>query len=296
MQENLQIRPLILGAGGLVGSTLAARLESRFPHTISATRTEIDLCDRWGMAGQIVRLRPTVVINCSAMSNVDACEEDPDAAERINAEGPAHLAEICRREGIRLIHFSTDYVFDGEKQGEYDEADSPAPVNLYGWSKLRGELAVLETLVEAVVLRVSFVFGPGRPTFLDKIADQLRQSDQTVRVFDGWISRPTCSLEIAQVVERILESELTGVWHLANPPAGSRADFARELARIVGADPARVVGTDPAAVDLPARRPASTPLATTRLEAALGWTPRDWRQWAAEYLGAGSAAAGGDLR
>ncbi|MDQ7087367.1 MAG: NAD(P)-dependent oxidoreductase [Acidobacteriota bacterium] len=185
MQENLKIRPLIIGAGGLVGRTLVSRLEPRFPHTVSATRAEIDICDRWGMAAEIARLRPTVVLNCAAMSNVDACEEDPEAADRVNAEGPAHLAEICRREGIRLIHFSTDYVFDGEKQGEYDEADAPGPVNHYGWSKLRGEQAVLETLVEAVVLRVSFVFGSGRPTFLDKIADQLRQGDGAVRVFEG---------------------------------------------------------------------------------------------------------------
>ncbi|MDQ7006077.1 MAG: dTDP-4-dehydrorhamnose reductase [Acidobacteriota bacterium] len=296
MQENLKIRPLIIGAGGLVGRTLVSRLEPRFPHTVSATRAEIDICDRWGMAAEIARLRPTVVLNCAAMSNVDACEEDPEAADRVNAEGPAHLAEICRREGIRLIHFSTDYVFDGEKQGEYDEADAPGPVNHYGWSKLRGEQAVLETLVEAVVLRVSFVFGSGRPTFLDKIADQLRQGDGAVRVFEGWASRPTCTLEIAQVVERILESDLTGVWHLANPPAGSRADFARELARVLGADPERVEGTDPAAVELPARRPSRTPLATSRLERALGWKPRDWREWAAEYLGVAAGEPGEEPR
>lgn len=285
MDQNLSIRPLIVGAGGLVGRTLTTHLEQRYPHTVSACRAEIDICDRWSTEAEIERLEPNVVINCAAMSNVDACEEDPEQARRINGEGPAHLAAICRRAGIRLIHFSTDYVFDGAKQEEYDEADPVQPVNEYGWSKLRGEQAVLETLAEAVVLRVSFVFGGGRPTFIDKIAGQLLEGGaEPIPVFDGWVSRPTYTREIAKAVELLLESGETGLWHVANPPAGSRYDFARRVAEILGRGGERLVSVDPSTVDLPARRPPRSPLSTRRFEARFGAVLRNWTECAGEYL------------
>ncbi len=282
-----EIRPLVLGAGGLVGSRLAAHLEGPFPRTIAATRAEIDITDRWRTEAEIERLEPTVVINCAALSDVDLCEREPGLAMTVNAEAPAGLAAACRNAGLRLVHFSTDYVFDGEKDGEYDEADPPAPVNEYGRSKLHGEMGVLETLADAVVVRISFVFGPGRPTFLDKIAGQARSGSGPIPVIDGWVSRPTYTGDIAAGVEAIVRSDVTGLWHLACPPAASRAAFAREVLRAAGADPDRIVPVDPGTLRLDAKRPASSALSTRRLEARFGPVVRPWTDHLARYFASG---------
>lgn len=278
------IRPLIMGAGGLVGRELTDFMEARYPHTSSATRVEMDLTDRWRMEAELERLAPSVVINSAAWSGVDACERDPEQAFSINAHGPAHLAQICRNVGIKLVHISTDYVFDGTKGEDYDEADPTNPVNVYGQSKLAGENAVLETLADAIVLRVSFVFGPGRQTYIDKLAEQALTSDEPVPVIEGWLSKPTYTAQICQTIDELIRADETGIWHVANGPSGHRAGFARAVFELLGADPARIVGIDPSELTLDAKRPDATPLSTNRLEARFGSPLRTWTDWAKEYF------------
>ncbi len=284
------VRPLIVGAGGLLSLALADRLETLFPHTVSATEVELDIVDRWRVESEMERLRPTVVVNCAAISDVDACERDPALARRVNADGPAHLAAGCRNARIRLIHISTDYVFDGEKGAEYVEEDPPNPINEYGRSKLLGEMAVLETLADAVVLRVSHLFGPGRPTFVDKIAAAARAKGGPIPVVDGWVTKPTHVGEVVRGVESLLASDATGLWHLACPPAVSRFGLARKVLELLGEDPARVAPVAAELLQLPARRPAATPLDTSRFEARFG-APRDWMTWVAEHLASAGRAA-----
>ncbi len=285
--EDLDVRPLVIGAAGLVGRALTERLEELYPHTVSATRTEIDLADRWRLEAEIERVEPTVAINCAAISDVDLCERDPLLARRVNAEGPAHLAAACRNAGVRLIHVSTDYVFGGGKAGlEYDESEPPDPVNEYGRSKLMGEMAVLESLVDAVVLRVSFVFGPGRTTFLDKILEKARGTAGPIPVVDDWTTKPTHVDEITSAVVAFVGPGAgeTGVWHVAGGGAGlSRLAFARTVLGLAGHDPARAVPLDPAQLKLDARRPAATPLATRRYEARFG-PLRPWTEAARAYI------------
>ncbi len=282
---NLAIRPMIIGADGLVGSALAGRLEARFPHTVSASRTEMDIADRWATELDIERLDPTVVINCAAMSNVDEAEQDPETAEEVNAEGAANLAAICTRGRRRLIHISTDYVFDGTAGREYVEEDLTAPVNAYGRSKLHGEEAILSKLADAVVLRISFVFGPGRETFFDRIAREAVAGGGAIRSIDGWVTKPTYNRDIARAIEALItDPDATGLFHFANGGAVSRFAFAREVVRLAGGDPARVEPVAPESLDLPAARPAATPLATGLFAGRFGWVPRPWTDAAREYL------------
>lgn len=286
--SSLAVRPLIIGAQGLVGRALAARFEDLYPHTVSATRTEIDITDRWRLEEELERLQPTVVINTAAVSDVDLCERDPLLAHRVNAEGAHHLARVCRLTGARLIHFSTDYVFGGDENapGEYDEADPVAPVNEYGRSKAEGERAVLEELADCAVVRVSFVFGPGRETFLDRIAKAARTGTGPIPAVDGWRNKPTGVDAIVDALTALVPSDATGLWHVAGGPAVTRAEFARQVVALVGGDPARVVGIDDASLDLAARRPRTTPLATHRFEARFGFAPRPWLESARALLAA----------
>jgi len=276
-------RPLVLGASGLVGSRLADFLETRYPETSSASRVEMDITDRWRVEAELERLRPTVVINAAGMSDVDRCEKEPGLAHSVNASGPERLASACRAARVRLIHLSTDYVFDGEKGAEYDEADPPNPVNEYGRSKLLGEMAILETLVDAIVLRTSFVFGPGRETFIDKIARRALDETGPVEIVDGWVSRPTSTDQICRAIDAMLDTDETGVWHVACPPAGSRLEFSRRVFELLGEDAGRVVPIPPESLELPARRPPATPLATRRFEESFGEVA-SWIDEAREYL------------
>jgi dTDP-4-dehydrorhamnose reductase len=299
--EDLAVRPLVIGAAGLVGRALADRLEELYPHTVSATRAELDLADRWRVEAEIERLAPTVAVNCAAVSDVDLCERDPLLARRVNAEGPAHLAAACANAGVRLIQVSTDYVFGGGQgrprsraagpvEMDYDEAEPPDPVNEYGRSKLLGEMAVLENLVDAVVLRVSFVFGPGRPTFLDKILARARGGSGPIPVIDDWTSKPTHVDEIVGAIVNFIGpgAAETGVWHVAGGGAGlSRLAFARAVLGLAGHDPARAVALDPAQLVLDARRPSATPLATRRYEARFG-PLRPWIEAARAYVAGGA--------
>jgi dTDP-4-dehydrorhamnose reductase len=286
MNESLAIRPLIIGAQGLIGRALTEQFESRYPHTVSTTRTELDITDRWRVEAELQRLEPTVVINTAALADVDACERDPEAAMRLNAEGPAQLAASCRAQGVRLIHLSTDYVFDGTiaAGAEYDEADAPHPINAYARSKWAGEEAVLARLADAVVLRVSFVFGPGRATFLDKIAAAALSSSEPIPVVDGWVTKPSYSLDIVRAIEEIVNSDVTGLWHFANGPAVSRFEFARGVLELLGSDPERIRAVSVDALTLPAARPARTPLSTRRFEARFARKPKPWTEWARGYL------------
>ncbi len=293
MDENLTIRPLVLGADGLLGRALTEALEERYPHTVSAGRTELDVTDRWRLEAELLRLQPTVVVNCAAVADVDACEADPERAQRVNAEAPAQLAAICRRAGVRLLHYSTDYVFDGAKRAPYDEADAPNPVNVYGRTKLEGEMGVLETHPDALVVRVSFVFGAGRATFLDKIVGLARASREPIPALDSWTIRPTALSDAVEATLRLVGSDATGLWHVAGKPAVTRLGFARELLRLIGDDPARAVALPKEALQLAAARPDYSVLSTARFEARFG-PLRPWTAGAREYLGLPPAAPGED--
>jgi len=286
-RQQLELRPLVLGAGGLVGAALAEHFERRYPHAIAATRVELDITDRWRLEAELERLQPNVVVNAAALANVDRCEADPLLARRVNEEGPAGLAAACAAVGCRLVHISTDYVFDGriDREAEYDEADPPNPVNVYGLTKLRGELHVLERLAEALVVRTSFVFGPGRPTFVDAIVERLRRG-RPVRAVPEWVNRPTHVSVIAAGVERLLLAGETGLWHLASPPAVDKLAFARRVAELAGEDPDRIEAVRAEDLGLPARRPARTPLSTARYERRFGPVLAGWEESLAAHVAA----------
>ena len=280
-----------------MGGYLAARLEETFPHTVAATRAELDLTDRWRVEAELERLAPTVVINAAAVSNVDLCERDAELAWRVNAEGVAGLAQACRNAGVRLVHFSTDYVFGADRPPRdegFAEDDPPAPVNEYGRSKLAGEQAALETLVDCVVLRVSFVFGPGRPTFVDHLLEQARRRDGRPRAVDSWRTRPTGLDAIAEAVDRVLDGDFTGVCHVAGSgPPVTRWEFARRALELAGHDPDRVARQREQDLDLAAPRPACTPLALDLYERSFGRPPRSWEASLRDYV---VRAAGGAAR
>jgi dTDP-4-dehydrorhamnose reductase len=174
---------VILGAGGRLGAALLREYRDRFEVT-GFDRTQLDLSDLNDLREKLQETGFDVLINAAGFTKVDVCETQPERAFLINAEAPRVLAEICAEKSARLIHFSTDYVFDGEKREPYSEEDEATPISVYGESKLAGEKNVLAAQDRNLVVRVSWVFGPDRPSFVDAMVKGAQESERIDAVAD----------------------------------------------------------------------------------------------------------------
>lgn len=281
-------RVLVLGAGGRLGGALARCWRDR--HDVqTAGRAEADLRDGQALARLVRMIRPDVAVNCAALTNVDACEERREEAAAVNADAPGVLAEICAREGVRLLHVSTDYVFGGEASEPYAEDAAPAPVSWYGETKRRGEEAVREAAAFHAVARVSWVFGPERESFADAILRQAVEGRPLRAVADKW-SSPTFADDAAAALEALFGREAEGgIYHVCNAGVCSWHEWAEGMlaaAGDLGADlrsrriePLRLAEM----ASFKARRPVYTPLRCGRIEALRGRPMRPWREALADY-------------
>lgn len=286
----------ILGARGKLGSVLAQEYAS-LGRGEAFSRARLDITSREALESGLDGF--DVVVNCAAEAHVDRCEQHPELARAVNTTAAEHLAELCARRGMRLIHFSTDYVFDGKGSRPYRESDAPAPLGVYGQTKREGELAVLVASPEHLVVRVSWVFGPfavmpgsrGQPSFVDQILNRALNGEPLEGICDKW-SIPTSALEIARELRPFLwEQRVGGILHLtqSGPPCTWQeyAQAAVECGLAAGlplksreVKPSRMA--EIAAFIGP--RPVYTPLATGRLAALTGRTPLPWREALEEYV------------
>jgi len=300
---------LVCGGSGQVGQELArqawpAGFKPHFP-----TRLELDISNRSAIASYFKTngLSLAAVINCGAFTAVDKAESDPGEAFGVNAQGPAWLAEECRHLDLPLIHVSTDYVFDGSSSGSYREDDRPAPLGVYGSSKLAGEIAVLASNPRTIVLRTSWVIGVFGNNFL-KTMLRLGAERPELRVVADQVGCPTAAGDIARtliaVCDRLVSDpdSPTGHFHFVNSGEASWWELAVEIfrqssARGGSAPEVRAITTEE--YPTPARRPANSRLATERLQAEFGIKPRHWRNAVAEIVnellpaGSGSASMRG---
>lgn len=280
--------PLLLGADGLLGRALAARLEVLHPATVAATRAEIDVTDRFRLEAEIERLRPGVVINCAAVSDPAACEIDPDRARRVNTEGATNAALACAALACRLVHLSTAEVFDGARAAPYAETDAPAPRSVCGRTRLEGETGVAATHADHLIVRTFWVYGAGGPDFVDTLRRRARDEPH-LRVAGDQTASPTCADDVAEAVVRLLATGQRGVVHFTNAGLGTRIDLAREILRLIGDDPGRVEPIDPAGIGRLAPAPARVLLDTGLYTRLTGARPRPWTEALADCLVRGGA-------
>lgn len=253
-------------------------------------RREADLGIPAAVAELVRTQAPDLVINCAAMTNVEACEEDEDAARIINAEAPAAIGEAAAEAGARLIHISTDYVFSGEARAPYAEDDAPEPISCYGMTKREGEQAVLAADERHAVVRVSWVFGPDRDSFIDKALATALRGDPVQAVADKY-SSPTYTLDVAEALRALMADEAPGgVYHLCNRGVCSWRDWAQEAidaAARLGL-PVTDKRVEPLCLDdlkaMVAKRPVYSPMSCTRLEALCGHPMRPWQEAVADYV------------
>ena len=253
-------------------------------------RTQLDLSDDRAIRDRLGAMEFGVLVNCAAMTNVDRCEREPDEALRVNSAAIGTMAEICERKKARCIHISTDYVFDGMKRTPYVEEDEPRPISQYGESKWSGEKLVMAASEKHLVVRVSWVFGPDRPSFLDQILQRALQEERVVAIADK-VSVPTYTLDAAEMLWRVLERpDIGGILHLCNAGECTWQEYgqhALDCAAKAGV-PLRTRTIEPIHLaemkSFVARRPAYTPLSPAKYAGPVGAAVRPWQEAVDDYV------------
>ena len=271
-------RWLITGAGGMLGQDLVSRLRRDGAQVTGLTRRDLDVTDAADAPGWLRRARPDVVVNCAAWTAVDAAEAREADALAVNGRGPAILAAACASVGARLVQVSTDYVFDGTARRPYAEDALPAPRSAYGRTKLAGERAVLGQLAEAgYVVRTGWLYGARGPNFVRTMIRLERQRPH-LDVVDDQHGQPTWTADVAgQIIALIESGAAPGIYHATSSGQTTWCGLAREVFRLLGADPARVRAIPSSALDRPAPRPAFSVLGHDRwAQAGIAPIP-DWR-------------------
>jgi dTDP-4-dehydrorhamnose reductase len=275
----------VVGAHGQLGRALVAQLGPRVAW--AGGRQELDVRDAASVARCLLAARPDVVLNASAWNAVDAAETHFDEALAVNASGPAHLARAARELGALLVHVSTDYVFDGQSSEPYVESARPAPLSLYGVSKLCGEQAVAAAGGEHLIVRTSAVFGRGGSkakggSFVERILARAREG-QPLRVVSDQVFAPTYAPDLAAALLALVELQARGLVHVAGGGACSWHALALAALEQAGIH-TPVLEIAAAELKQPARRPAYSVL---RSERNLGLQPlRDWQDALREFLAA----------
>ena len=283
------MRVAVTGAAGLVGCAITRRFAIETPRpakrgeggrrpgegheVIALTHADLDITDRDAVHRKMAQLRPDLIINC-AVIGVDACEDNPRLAKAVNVDGPRNLAESVPA----IVHFSTNYVFGGVEEKFYTIDDETKPINTYGRTKLAGERAVADACRNACIIRSSWIFGPGKASFISTVHRQLRAGKEVRAVADIWASTTFVDDLVLRVVD-IVERREYGVHHVVNAGVCSNEEFAREAARIVGA-PENLVQAVSTRDAHRAPRPRYTPLEAMP-------PLRDWREALSAYISAG---------
>lgn len=279
----------IVGAGGRLGSALAREYEREFELT-TFNRQQLDLADAAKMRETLGAANFDVLINCAAQTNVDRCETHQEEAFELNGEAPGVLAEICTAKRAKLVHISTDYVFDGAKTEAYIEDDPSEPISVYGESKRVGEQRVLAVSSGHLVARVSWVFGPDRPSFVDWAIGRAREHEKVEAIADKF-STPSYTVDLADMLRRLFsQSDATGIFHLTNAGACSWQEYAQWAIECCAAQGIPMKTTSVGRSRLSdmksfiAKRPVHTILSTAKYTSLTGHTPRDWHDAVADYV------------
>jgi dTDP-4-dehydrorhamnose reductase len=281
------MRVLITGAGGLIAHHFAERL-SREHEVLPLKRGDLDITDKTAVHRRVSDFRPGLIIN-GAVVQVDEAEANRPRAQAVNVDGPRFLAEAAQGIGAEVIHFSTQYAFEGEPLGRapYTTADEPRPINHYGRSKLAGEAAVRESCPRSYIIRTSWVYGRGKDSFLCTVHSDLRAGKLVRAIDDIWSSTTYVQDLIARCLE-IIERGRHGTYHVVNQGICSYYEFALEAGALVGLSRAQIDPlveiTHECDMKRSAARPRYTPLRCL-LSESLGFLPMPhWREALARYV------------
>ncbi len=283
-------RIMITGAAGQLGLALNRLLKDRKEYELLRTDAfqgpdksveVLDITEETAVSSYVSRTRPDIIINCAAMTAVDLCESEQERAYRINALGPKNLAMAAARTGAKLVHVSTDYVFDGRAEVPYTEDFPINPISAYGRTKQAGDEFVQEYCGKAFILRTAWVYGEGK----NFVKTMLRLADQNnkVRVVSDQFGTPTSALELARVIIFLMETDSYGIYHATCEGSTSWYEFAATIFKEAG----KAVEVEPISTSeypSPTQRPMYSVLDNKALRERHGYYMKDWKEAFQEYM------------
>lgn len=267
----------------MVGRATIEHCRARGDEVLAHDHQSLDITDEARIRETFERERPEAVINCAAWTDVDACQSDAERAYRVNARAPELLAAASRRVGASFVTISTDYVFDGAKEGFYTQRDDPQPASVYGAAKLAGERLAQAASARTAVVRTGWIFGRGGTNFLATVVERARRGERLKAISDMY-GTPTYAVDLAARLRVLAELDLPGVYHVANGGEGaSFVGFARAAIEASGCPGVELESVSGASLKRPAPRPVNSRLRCL-LSEAVGLKPlRDWREALADF-------------
>lgn len=280
MQKSAKI--MVLGAGGQLGKTFVDKLQKLEYNFIAPQESESDITQQQKIASLINEEQPDTIINCAAYNAVDVAEKNSKLAYLVNSEAIGNLAAVCFEKNIKLVHYSSDYIFDGTKDGFYSEEDPPNPLNVYGKSKLEGEMQLRQNTRNYLLFRLSWVIGPGEQNFLFKMS-QWAEKNPVLKISADEVSIPTFTFDIVEFTLKALDKNLTGLYHLTSSGYASRYELARFYAEQTGIDKL-IIPVALSHFNMPASRPMFSCLSNEKLTRDLGVKLPHWKESLKKYV------------
>ena len=273
---------LILGADGQLGKQIKKELAARGEKVIAPGKKDCDITNFETLARYIETEAPSIIINCAAYNAVDQAEQQSDAAYLINCKAVEHITKLCKQLGIFLVHYSSDYVFDGKKNNLYNENDAPNPLNVYGKSKLAGEEAVQKYGGSYLLFRTSWVFGSGSQNFIYKM-NQWVQKNPVLKLSSDEVSVPTSTLDLVSLTLLSLERGLKGLYHLTSSDYASRYEWGRYVVRSISSQTI-IIPVPMATFPSVAQRPLFSAMSNAALEKDLSIKINNWQNAVDKFL------------
>ncbi len=282
---------LIAGGSGLLGKHMFEQLAATGWRAQAFTHAELDITDADAVRRAVEQVRPDLIINCVATADVDRCEREPDWAYAVNEQGARHLAEAARDSRAEIVHVSTDYVFDGTKEGFYTQADEPRPLSVYAQSKLAGEQAARAACEQCYIVRTSWLFGVGGKNFGSRVIEYARRMPRLKGVADQ-TSIPTYAPDLARRIAEIVALKTYGLYHGVNSGPATWLEFARLALELAGIHDVEIEPVSRAALNQAAPRPHNSAMRCL-LSEQLGLAPlRHWREALPDFVRELNAASG----
>ncbi len=278
---------IIAGGKGLLATNILPALSLNHDILIADIASGAllwDIGDRVQGEEIITHHKPEAILNFAAITNVDGCEDNAGLATRINGEAPGILAKLCEKHHVKLLHMSTDYVFDGTKESPYQEEDRPNPQSVYGATKLLGETNVMKHNPSSLIVRIEWLYGDGGGNFITKIR-KAAENTGAVRVVNDQRGTPTYAKDLAYPLKALVEQGKSGIYHVTNQGSCTWCEFAREIFSQLRMD-VEVTPITSAQLNMKARRPANSVFDCSKLRKDTGIALRSWKEALGEYLGA----------
>jgi dTDP-4-dehydrorhamnose reductase len=278
--SGIAAKCLLFGSRGMIGSALAKSIPE--PALTAFSHRELDITDYLAVEKVFVKTKPNVVLNAAAFTRVDDCEKFQEPAFVVNAQAPGHLAALCKKYNSLLVHFSTDYIFDGNASEPYIEDHPANPINYYGTTKWEGDKKILSSGCSFLMIRTSWIFGKNGENFVTKLLKRAL-AGAPLKAPQDQTGRPTYAEDVADAVLKLLVQKAEGIFHFANSGLCSRLEQARTILKLYGLNNPVEAATNES-LSLPAKRPHYSVLDISYFTKKTGVVPRTWQQSTTEYI------------